>query len=69
MDTQPVRRLYLSTTDRKIFGVCGGVAEYLSADPTIVRLLTLLVFVITGFFPVGLAYLIAKFIVPEPPRS
>lgn len=40
------KRLYRSATDRKIFGICGGVAEYFDIDPTIVRLaLVLLCFI------------------------
>jgi phage shock protein PspC (stress-responsive transcriptional regulator) len=31
------RKLYRSKTDRKIWGVCGGLANYFSIDPTIVR--------------------------------
>ena len=31
-------RIHKSTKDRKIAGVCGGIAEYLNADPTIIRL-------------------------------
>ena len=32
-----VKRIYKVENDRKIFGVCGGIAEYLNMDPTIVR--------------------------------
>lgn len=32
------KRLYLSKNDKKLAGVCGGIAEYLEVDPTIVRL-------------------------------
>ncbi|WRK51841.1 PspC domain-containing protein [Coprobacillaceae bacterium CR2/5/TPMF4] len=33
-----MKRLYRSTHDRMIFGVCGGLAEYFDVDPTLVRL-------------------------------
>lgn len=33
-----MRRLYKSQTDRKVCGVCGGIAEYLNVDSTLVRL-------------------------------
>jgi len=61
----PVKRLYLSRTDRKIAGVCGGVAKYLDIDPTLVRL----IWVATFFFAGGgvLAYLIAWVILDEEP--
>lgn len=34
-----MKRLYLSTTNRRIAGVCGGIGEYFNIDPTIVRVL------------------------------
>jgi phage shock protein C len=62
------RRLTRSRDDRMLAGVCGGIAEYLNVDPTIVRLVTVLV----GIFSAGtalIAYLIAAIIVPEAPRT
>jgi phage shock protein C len=47
-----------------LMGVCGGIGEYMNADPTIIRLIA----VVAGFFTAGtfiIAYLIAAFIVPE----
>lgn len=57
------KRLYKSATDRKIFGVCGGLAQYLGIDPTIIRLIwALLIFCAgTGF----LAYIIAALVLPN----
>jgi phage shock protein C len=58
-----IKRLYRSKKDRKIAGVCGGVAEYLNVDPTIVRLIWVLAVLLWG---VGLiAYIIAWIIMPE----
>lgn len=60
---EPVKRLYRSRRERMLAGVCGGIAEYFDADPTVVRLLWVL---ITLFWGVGLlAYIIAWIIVPE----
>jgi phage shock protein PspC (stress-responsive transcriptional regulator) len=60
----PVRRLTLSTTDKKIAGVCGGIAEYFNIDPTLVRVITV---VLVLFFGGGLlAYLLAWIIMPKP---
>ncbi|MBS7245211.1 MAG: PspC domain-containing protein [Bacteroidales bacterium] len=58
-------RLYRSQSDKKIAGVCGGIAEYFNIDPTIVRLLWLiLVFCFGG----GLvAYLLAVIVIPYRP--
>lgn len=56
------RRLYKSETDKKIFGVCGGVAEYFGWDPTIVRVATAILAMAygSGF----LLYCIAAFVMP-----
>ena len=40
--TEEVKRLQRSNTERWIGGVCGGIAEYFSIDPTVVRLLFVL---------------------------
>jgi phage shock protein C len=53
-----------STKDRMIAGVCAGLAEYMGMDPTVVRLIFVLLFFVTG--PgVLLAYLIMALIVPN----
>ncbi len=52
-----MKRLYRSRTNKIIAGVCGGIAEYTNIDPTIVRLLWLLVSLIWGAGIV--AYIIA----------
>ncbi len=59
------KRLYRSQKNRKIAGICGGIAELWHLDPTIVRLLLLFLFVITGVFPVLITYLIGIVIIPE----
>jgi len=61
------RKLYLSDTNKKIGGVCGGVGEYFDIDPTIVRLLWFLSIFLSGL---GLlAYLISWIIMPRRGRS
>ena len=64
-----MKRLYRSRYNRKIAGICGGIAEYFNMDPTLVRLISVLALVFTGFFPVLLVYLIAWFIIPEEPTT
>jgi phage shock protein PspC (stress-responsive transcriptional regulator) len=59
------KQLTRSTTNRMIAGVCAGLGEYLNIDPTVVRLLFVLGFFLTG--PgILVAYLIMAIIVPEP---
>jgi phage shock protein PspC (stress-responsive transcriptional regulator) len=64
----PQKRLTRSLYDKKIAGVCGGLAEYLDVDSTLIRLIWL-VFVIFPI-PMGLiAYLLAWIVIPrESPR-
>jgi phage shock protein C len=60
-----MKKLYRSTTNRKIAGVCGGLGEMLDADPTLVRLATVVIALATGLFPFLIGYIIAWWIVPE----
>ena len=57
------KRLYKSKTDVMICGVCGGLAEYFEVDPTIVRLIA--VVLIFGWGSGLLAYLVAAIIIPK----
>ncbi|MCI8636143.1 MAG: PspC domain-containing protein [Eubacterium sp.] len=60
------KRLYKSSTNRVLFGVCGGIGEYFNIDPTIVRLLFILLVFGAGS---GLAiYFVAALIMPDEPR-
>ena len=60
------KRLYLSNKDKKLSGFCGGLAQYLDLDSTIVRLIyVLLIFISMGFGIIF--YLIASLIVPRNP--
>ena len=45
---RPYRRLTLSVQDKKIAGVCGGIAEYFSIDPTLVRLIMVILALLGG---------------------
>jgi len=59
-------RLYKSRAEKKVFGVCGGIAEYFDADPTMVRLL----FIIAAFASFGfmmLLYVIMAIVTPREP--
>jgi phage shock protein C len=62
MDTSKI--LTRSIADRMVAGVCGGLAKYMGMDPTVIRLIFVLLFFVTG--PgVLLAYFIMMLIVPE----
>lgn len=55
--------------DKVIWGICSGIAKYLELDKTVVRIIVVLLLLFTGFFPVGLLYIIAYFIMPVDPCS
>ncbi|WP_026478553.1 PspC domain-containing protein [Alkaliphilus transvaalensis] len=61
------KRLYLSRNDKKLAGVCGGVADYFDIDVTLVRLLWIL-FSVSGGAGVVI-YIIAAIIMDEEPRN
>lgn len=56
------KRLYRSRTDRKIWGVCGGLAKYFNIDPTVVRVIA----IVSLFFgTLGIwIYIIMALVVP-----
>ena len=59
------KKLYRSDSDKKIAGVCGGIAVYLKIDSTVIRLL-LVVFCLMGGAGC-LVYIAAWIIMPEKP--
>ena len=61
------KRLYRSRSDRMIWGVCGGLANYFNVDPTVVRLITVLLLFLGGF--TILAYIILAIVVPLKPSE
>ena len=65
----PTRRLYRSEDERMILGIAGGIAEYLDADPTVVRIVMAAALLLT-LGPLGvIAYLALALIMPSEPRE
>jgi len=62
-----MKKFYLSSTDKKIGGVCGGIAEYFSVDSTFVRLLFVL-FALFGGLTVFI-YIVLWIISPKRPQE
>ncbi|SJZ49501.1 PspC domain-containing protein [Eubacterium coprostanoligenes] len=61
------KKLYKSTTDRKLCGVCAGIANYLNIDPTVVRLLWALITFLGGAGVV--AYVVCALVIPDEPYN
>lgn len=61
-----IKRLYLSKKNKKLSGVCGGIAEYFEIDSTVVRLAWIAITILTGVVPGLIAYIIAAIVMPSP---
>ena len=61
------RRLYRSRTDRKLAGVCGGLAQYFNTDATLMRVLFVVLALLGG--PGLVIYLVLWIVVPEGPED
>ena len=60
----PYKQLVRSTTNRMLAGICGGIGEYANLDPTVIRLIAVLLIFLTGP-AIIIAYLIMALIIPE----
>ena len=64
-ETMNNKKLYKSNTDKKIAGVCGGIAEYLNIDSTVIRIIWII-----SSFAIGtglIAYIICALVMPNQP--
>jgi phage shock protein C len=59
-----VKKLYRSSSQKMLGGVCGGLAEYFDMDESLVRLIFVAVCLMTALLPMTLFYIIAWIVVP-----
>lgn len=59
------KKLYRSTNNKMISGVCAGIADFIGIDPTIVRVIYALISLFTTGFPGIIIYIILAIIIPE----
>lgn len=59
------KKLYKSTNNKMLSGVCAGFADFIEIDPTIVRVIYALVSFFTGGFPGVIIYIMLAIIIPE----
>ncbi|MDD6728628.1 MAG: PspC domain-containing protein [Eubacteriales bacterium] len=64
-----MKRLYRSKRERKLAGVCGGIATYFNIDPTIVRLIWAFVTLVSASVPGVLIYIICALVIPDEPDA
>ncbi len=65
MEHHQNKKLYKSSTNKVIAGVCGGLAEYVNMDATVLRLIAVIFIIFTGFFPGVLIYIVAAILIPK----
>lgn len=65
MEHQHRKKLYRSSTNKILGGVCGGLAEYINVDTSVIRLIWTVVVVFTGIVPGVIVYSIALCIIPS----
>lgn len=65
MNTHDPSKLYLSATDKKLAGLCGGLAKYFDIDSSIIRLAWIVMTVLTGVVPGIVAYIVAAIVIPK----
>lgn len=65
----PTKALVRSRSHRMIAGICGGIADWLGWDPTVVRVLYIAISVLSAAFPGLIAYVILWLVMPEAPTS
>jgi len=58
------KRLYRSSTNRVLLGICGGLGEYFSIDPVIMRVVVVAIIIATTIIPGVIAYFILGLIIP-----
>ncbi|NRF95605.1 PspC domain-containing protein [Paenibacillus frigoriresistens] len=63
-----MNKLFRSTTDSKFTGLCGGIAEWLGVNPTIIRLIVVFA-ALCSFGSVVLLYFIGSILIPKMPYS
>lgn len=61
------KKLYRSRTDKMLCGVLGGLAEYLNADATLIRIIYAALSVFSAGFPGIVLYIICAIVIPEAP--
>ncbi|MEX0931372.1 MAG: PspC domain-containing protein [Candidatus Paceibacterota bacterium] len=64
-----MKKLYLSKDNKKFLGVCAGIAKYFDLDPTLIRVLFVVLALVTVVMPMVIAYFILYFVLPEDPGN
>jgi len=64
-----MKKIYRSREDKKVAGICGGLGEYFSIDPVLIRLAFVFIALVTAIVPMIVAYIIGWIIMPRKPSQ
>lgn len=64
-----MKRIYLSKTNSRIFGICGGIGQAYDIGPTLIRLILVFLSLATAIIPGLITYLLGWFLVPDQPQG
>ena len=64
-----MKKLYRSKNDKTIAGICGGLGESFSIDPTLIRLAVVFVRVASGILTMAATYIVGWIIIPLAPQQ
>jgi phage shock protein C len=64
-----MKKLYRSRKDFQLAGICGGLGEMFSVDPTLIRLALVFLCIVTGILPLVVAYIVGWIIIPPAPAQ
>ncbi|MFC1781738.1 PspC domain-containing protein [Planctomycetota bacterium] len=64
-----MKKIYLSKTDKKIFGVCGGIGQAYDIDPNLIRIVCIFLCVATALIPMLVTYFVAWAIILWEPKQ
>nr|WP_211326963.1 MULTISPECIES: PspC domain-containing protein [Sinobaca] len=59
------KKLYRSETDKMLAGICGGLADYLNVNTTLVRVSTVILSLLTSGVPIIILYIVLAFVLPK----
>lgn len=63
-----MKKIYLSK-DKKLLGICAGVADYLNVDPTLIRIAVVCISLLTAVLPALVVYFVLSLVFPQAPAD
>ena len=62
-----MKKLYRNTKKGILFGILAGIGDYVNLDPTVIRIIFLVLLLVTGVFPFVILYILGYYLIPVKP--